>query len=255
MLTVVWWRNPYNGYGVTQIGATGGLVRPEKQGNDGKGPIVTITGLTPIPGYWARSVLCEDRLYVRAAAVEDEFVTQPVYSYSVKYVANNRGIVFCYGPPSYPFYPEGVVLAFLRPDNPANPQQNERERTDYRETFVDSNLDENQRQALLDALLAQIDFDGDPRTEAVVYVQELLTPPTLSTTSNFGNSANAPVTTTVCAQVSSPDGMQVRRLRYRWSTFPPLPPPLQTAQRYRSPIVSPSSMPSMLPPRRLVPTR
>ena len=151
VLTVVWWQNPFNGYGLTQIAATGGLVRPVRQGRDEKGPITSITGLTPLTDYLARSVLCDDKLYQRTVAAEDAFVHKPVYRGAVKYVPSNRGVVFCQGPPQYPFYPEGVVLAFLRPEDPEDTQQSVQDRADYRYSFVNSKLAPEPRGALRSA--------------------------------------------------------------------------------------------------------
>ena len=221
VLTVVWWQNPYNGYGITQIAATGGLVRPTRQGKDGQGPIESITGLTPLIGLLARSVLCAEKLYMRADATEYDYVVPPVYRSAVKYVATNHGIIFCAAPPPYPFYPEGVVLAFLRPENPENPNQSARDLENYRLTFVDSNLPADQRKARLDQLLAQIDFDDNPLTAPALYVGDLRTPSTIPVTPDYRTPAGGPILTTVCAEVSSLDGMQVKRLLYQLQHIPP----------------------------------
>jgi hypothetical protein len=64
-----------------------------------------ITELTTYNRLNDRSVLCAAQTYVRSPAALD-------------FLPSNSTIDFCFGAPPDPFYPEGVVVAFLRGANP-----------------------------------------------------------------------------------------------------------------------------------------
>lgn len=104
LLTFVWWKNPLEGYGVTQVTAPGGW-----QGIDWeawqKNPSVieSFSGLAPLDDYRARSLLCRVTAYARAGAPP-----------AIEYSPRDMGILFCPATiPASPYYPEGVVAAYL----------------------------------------------------------------------------------------------------------------------------------------------
>ena len=92
VISVLWWRNAYNGYGITQMYAPGGLVRPLRQGeNSDTRPLESVTGLTPEIGVLGRSDICSQLRYVRENAPEPLDVVQPVFQSAVQYTAQDRG--------------------------------------------------------------------------------------------------------------------------------------------------------------------
>lgn len=112
-LTFVWWRGPVYGYGVTQLAAEGGFRGIEwEEWAAEPTPIDEIAGLYPLTDYRARSVLCREILYTRSITgthVLDAEVPSLLFS------EQDRGIDFCLKPmPVHPYYPEGVVIAYLK---------------------------------------------------------------------------------------------------------------------------------------------
>jgi hypothetical protein len=115
-LTFAWWRNQVEGYGVTQLYAAGGF---EGINWDAwaavPNPITEIVGLSPLDDYRARSQVCRETAYTRRAAEEGAATPTIVFD------ADDRGLRFCQAAPNeyppHPFYPEGVVLAYLRAAN------------------------------------------------------------------------------------------------------------------------------------------
>ena len=108
-MTVVWWKSIYDGYGFTQVYAPGGLydIHWETDGIAGNNPVRWLRGSWPRN---ERSMLCYDTRYTRTLSpVNDDDHWQR----SIQYVATSLGLVFCHGTPAHPFYPEGVVLAYL----------------------------------------------------------------------------------------------------------------------------------------------
>jgi len=114
-LTFIWWKGTVDGYGVTQLFAPGGF-----RGIDWPTwtrtptPITQITGLYPLHD---RNLLCRKVTYDRAdiapmnlAPADGENIQ---YRQDIHYTSSNRGLDFCDGAPAYPFYSEGVVLAYL----------------------------------------------------------------------------------------------------------------------------------------------
>ncbi len=74
-------------------------------------PVASLVGLEPIRDELARSVLCRETRY-------DRIVLETEQATTIEYRPTDMGITFCRTPlPPYPFYPEGVVLAFLQPEN------------------------------------------------------------------------------------------------------------------------------------------
>jgi hypothetical protein len=114
-ITVVWWRNMIDGYGVANAYAAAGFQdRRYEQEGQSTTPLVQFSGFHPFND---RSVLCYVSLYTR------EYLTQTVMIDSVETIVptvdfrfeeSPRGIQFCgANPPATPFYPEAVVLKYL----------------------------------------------------------------------------------------------------------------------------------------------
>jgi hypothetical protein len=107
-LTYVWWRGVNEGYGVAQLYAPGGF-----EGVDWTAwqraptPILSIVSTTPLHD---RNLFCRR---VRHDLAEAETFDPTAYQQSIRFTATDLGLNFCYGPPAHPFYPEGVVLAYL----------------------------------------------------------------------------------------------------------------------------------------------
>jgi hypothetical protein len=196
-LTFVWWRNIVDGYGVTQLYAPGGFEEVDWTAwQRAPGPILSIVATTP---RYDRSLFCHKTRYTLAdpTAAENDVYRQPI-----RYLPTDLGIFFCSGPPTHPFYPEGVVLAFLR----------------YPE----------RRQAMLAPSL-QTDADEQGRllersgVEHLVRVDEVLGYPEIAVTAQ----AVEPKTT-VCAQVVvNPAGEFLEEHRWLLFTLQHEPPHLE----------------------------
>jgi hypothetical protein len=131
-LTVVWWRNPYEGFGATQLTAPGGFRAVKTNGpNDAvelksiAAPIWSIDALYPltepqnledlrVAGGFAdpqRSLLCRVFRYYRESATS---IQSDDHRIDVTYVDDDLGIQFCRNGEPDPFFPEAVALRFLR---------------------------------------------------------------------------------------------------------------------------------------------
>jgi hypothetical protein len=218
VLTVVWWQSEYNGYGVAQVGATFGLANPVHEQNDPARPIAVILGLNPVGGTLARSLICRETRFDRGLAPEAPGVVDP-YQPAVQYTGTDRGLGFCYmPPPSYPFYPEGVVLAYLKPVNRSNPDQTMDEVTAYRNQFLAPDVTPDQQQAFLSIVY----FDDSAANMSLpVVVQDLVAPAVVPAAPELRTAGNAAVTTRVCAQVASADLASNRRLLFQLVHEPP----------------------------------
>lgn len=229
LMTVAWWQNAYYGYGVTQVRARAGLVNRRHQDNDNAKPVVSITGLDPLPDPLGRSVMCRQTLYTRSPAPKISRTDENLYASAIRYHPSDEGIVFCKAPlPAYPFYPEGVTLAFLRPEDRSDPQTID-ELNRYRLTFVQNESDiadikkaeEAKTKKMKDWLLL-FDFDGpDNETMPTVIVDQLVMTPTLTLTEDYRKAGTAPLTTVVCAVVRSPDRQFKRYLLFHMQHQPP----------------------------------
>jgi hypothetical protein len=218
LISVIWWRNTFNGYGIAQMAAEAGLT-PNYEDNNTERSIQSAIGLEPIrrPPL-QRSYLCRELIYVREPAAEPPGTVVPVFQTSVQYTSQDRGIAFCGTRPDFPFYPEGVVMAYLRPQDAADPDQNEASIEAYRNTLVSPTVDEATRASFL----ALIDFDGpDNRTVPLLFVRDLETPHSIPVTRDYRTASGGPLTTAVCAQISSTDGLQSRRLLFTMEYVPP----------------------------------
>lgn len=151
-LTFTWWQNRTTGYGVTQLFAPGGfeeaLYDPFDwtawEGNPQ--PIRQIIGRHPLHD---RNLLCRRFRYQVETATGAPTVTMtstvsvtptattatttatsttttttgetstPSPTAALHFLETDLGLQFCYGTPDAPFYPEGVVLAYLLTGNEA----------------------------------------------------------------------------------------------------------------------------------------
>jgi hypothetical protein len=107
-LTFAWWKNVIDGYGVSQIYAPGGFEGIDwTTWQDQPAPIFSITASAPLNN---RSLFCRKTRYDLAEPVE---IDPLAYRQAIHYLAGDLGLHFCHGSPAHPFYPEGVVLAYL----------------------------------------------------------------------------------------------------------------------------------------------
>jgi hypothetical protein len=176
-LTFAWWQNVIDGYGVTQLYAPGGF-----EGLDWEvwarspTPITSIIGSTPLNN---RSLFCRKTRYDRAAP------TPPpanIYRPSLVFVPTDLGLFFCAGSPAHPFYPEGVVLAYLR--------------------------HAERRTALLAEPTAQSTIDGSLNLSALLLVDEAVGYRTVADTLTAATARGDQVKTSVCANLLYQEGNQ-----------------------------------------------
>ncbi|MBX3012182.1 MAG: hypothetical protein KF832_11780 [Caldilineaceae bacterium] len=106
-LTFVWWQNRAEGYGVTQLYAPGGFESALysafgwSQWQRTPQPIQQLIAVHPVHD---RNLLCRRFQYT----LTDTTGAPPVH-----YQKSDLGLTFCDRTPPHPFYPEGVVLAYL----------------------------------------------------------------------------------------------------------------------------------------------
>ena len=114
-ISIFWWSTLSEGYGSTQISAPGGLYVEEWDGAANGSPMRTVRARYP---QYDRSLLCKESRLQRQL---DANLTSPgAYRAAIHYEEGPRKLVFCYGIPQSPFYPEAVVLAYLlQPDRNA----------------------------------------------------------------------------------------------------------------------------------------
>jgi hypothetical protein len=112
-ISVFWWSTLSEGYGSTQISAPGGLHIEEWDGAADRSPIRTVRARYP---QYDRSLLCKESRFYRRLVPDS---TSPgAYRAAIYYEEGARKLIFCYGVPQSPFYPEAVVLAYLlQPDS------------------------------------------------------------------------------------------------------------------------------------------
>lgn len=107
-ITVVWWKNEFDGYGTVQLHGPYGFMAEERS-LDGTGPIESVVGSFPEND---RSRFCRRIQYIREPSPQDDGRADSPPA--IHYRAIDRGLFFCDAAPAHPFYPEGVVLAYLR---------------------------------------------------------------------------------------------------------------------------------------------
>ena len=112
-ISVFWWSTLSEGYGSTQISAPGGLHVEEWDGAADRSPMRTVRARYP---QYDRSLLCKESRFERR--IDPNFTSEGAYRAAIYYAEGPRKLVFCYGVPQSPFYPEAVVLAYLlQPDS------------------------------------------------------------------------------------------------------------------------------------------
>ncbi|MFZ1756111.1 MAG: hypothetical protein WBO46_26765 [Caldilineaceae bacterium] len=107
-ISVFWWSSPREGYGSTQISAAGGLKVVKWDGRAERSPIRQVRARYPEDD---RSQLCKESIFTRY--LDPDFTSEGAFRRAVYYVEGPRALIFCYGTPNTPFYPEAVVLAWL----------------------------------------------------------------------------------------------------------------------------------------------
>lgn len=113
-LTFAWWQNRAVGYGVTQIYAPGGFEGALYRKFDWADwtrtpqPIREIIAVHPLHD---RNLICRRFRYsLDEAALSGG---RPGTGAPLRFQKSDLGLHFCTGTPVHPFYPEGVVLAYL----------------------------------------------------------------------------------------------------------------------------------------------
>lgn len=107
-ISVFWWINSQEGYGSTQIAAPGGLTVTKWDGGKERSPIREVRAYYPENN---RSQLCREIVWSRY--LDPEYSSASSFRPAVHYYPRPHRLIFCYGIPATPFYPEGVVLAWL----------------------------------------------------------------------------------------------------------------------------------------------
>ena len=114
-ITVVWWRNLFDGYGAANAHAAAGFKKRvyEKEG-DAASPLIQFDGYHP---FHDRSELCFVTRYERTYSTQK--ITLPSGEMEERPTVNMTfdesplGIQYCKEPPEAPFYPEAVVLSYI----------------------------------------------------------------------------------------------------------------------------------------------
>jgi len=114
-LTFTWWQNRADGYGVTQLYAPGGFETAPFQAfgwaqwRQSPTAIRQIIAVHPLHD---RNLLCRRFQYEWDAEAYNGNA-DPTQAGPIRYRKTDLGLQFCYPTPAHPFYPEGVVLAYL----------------------------------------------------------------------------------------------------------------------------------------------
>ena len=193
-LTFVWWKDIYRGYGVTQLYAPGGFRGMNWQKwQEAPTPITSISGLYPLADYQSRSLLCRELLYTRVLTPTSEIDEGQA---SVTFRQEDSGLQFCEDKiPEHPFYPEGVVMAYL----------------------LSAGADRDVLTALITPGVsgAQIDADLDLSRLAHETISDIATHPTIPVAPGAVQEGRFSPTTTVCVELSNQAGDN----RTRWMVF------------------------------------
>jgi hypothetical protein len=128
----------------------------------------------------------------------------------VRYIESDQGIVFCFGAPPHPYYPEGVALAYLRPDTASTPEGGAQP-VDPASELVWSELSEAQRAQM--AALTDLNGPDVPGSPPLV-VRDLRAPASVGLPPDTRAPDGTPITTTSCAEIVSADGKLLRRLLF-----------------------------------------
>lgn len=127
-LSVVWWQGLAKGYGVAHLAASGGLDITGWSGKIGASRVLTVDGYYPEDNN--RSLLCRKITYARSVFAPEERSPDD-YRYGLGFKAELRGLAFCPSVrfakdtpyPTYTYYPEATVLAFLLHPRPERQNQ------------------------------------------------------------------------------------------------------------------------------------
>lgn len=117
-VTFAWWQNRATGYGVTQLSAPGGFEDALYEPFDWADwqrtpqPIRDIIAVHPLHD---RNLICRRFRYVLDEAALGG--GRPGAGAPLRFQKSDLGLHFCAGTPVHPFYPEGVVLAYLLAGN------------------------------------------------------------------------------------------------------------------------------------------
>lgn len=109
-ITIAWWENSFDSYGVAHLHAPGGFRDFKPPEAVRTSPIESVQGAFPLHD---RSRLCRNFLYTRDKDDENVVKAPNTTKTAVRYVVSELGLDFCDNTPDHPFYPEGVVLAYL----------------------------------------------------------------------------------------------------------------------------------------------
>ncbi len=107
-ISIFWWSSPREGYGSTQISASGGLKVVKWDGGANRSPIREVRARYAEED---RSQLCKESIFTRY--LDPDFTSEVAFRPAVYYHEGPRSLIFCYGIPETPFYPEAIVLAYL----------------------------------------------------------------------------------------------------------------------------------------------
>ena len=111
-ISIFWWSSPREGYGSTQIAASGGLKVVKWDGGENRSPIRQVRARYAEED---RSQLCKESIWTRT--LDPDYTSPGAFRPAVYYVEGPLRLIFCYGIPNTPFYPEAVVLAWLLDPN------------------------------------------------------------------------------------------------------------------------------------------
>ncbi|MCE7988348.1 MAG: hypothetical protein DYG89_44890 [Caldilinea sp. CFX5] len=113
-LTFAWWQNRANGYGVTQLYAPGGFegaLYKKFDWADWTRTPQAIREIIAVHPLHDRNLICRRFRYVLDEAALG--AGRPGLGAPLRFQQSDLGLQFCAGTPVHPFYPEGVVLAYL----------------------------------------------------------------------------------------------------------------------------------------------
>lgn len=218
LLTFVWWKGAPEGYGVTQVAAAGGWQGIDWEGWEKKPSVIqSLRGLYPLEDYRARSLLCRVVDYTRAGDAP-----------GIEYAPHELGIQFCPATvPTSPYYPEGVVTAYLLWSGVGGHAQ-----------------DRGAQAGLLapGAASDQVAVEAGAGRLANERIDDIVTYPTVAVTvQGLMNEGPAP-TTTVCVELAELADPRYRR--WLLFTLQYQPPNLQTDQAERWAILGASLTPA-----------
>lgn len=213
VITVLWWRNTFNGYGMTQMEAQSGLIPGPPPAGNVERPLQTADGLTPLTGLLARSVMCRKTHFTRVNASNPPDVIEPIYQSPVRYAESDGGIVFCLSVPAYPYYPEGVVLAYLNPPPPGEPADGQQP-VDLSQQYLWTGLNDAQRAAINSTVVLSGSGTPSSSSGSGMVVRELRAPASVALPPDVRTADGPPITTSVCTEVVSSDGAWFKRLLF-----------------------------------------